>query len=72
MNRISHQMIEEGDGRGEDMFIALTSGLLELDQGAAEVLGMEEQHGLAVGADLGFAIAEDARTAGLMRRSRAA
>ena len=37
-------------------------GLLELDERATEILGMQEQHGLAVGADLGIALAEDARS----------
>ena len=35
------------------------SGLLEFDQGAAEVLRVQEQHRLAVGADPGFAVAQD-------------
>src|SRR6185437_11844810 len=35
--------------------------LLQLDQRAAEILGMEEQHGLVVGAELGLAVAQDAR-----------
>src|SRR5437763_1631858 len=37
------------------------SGLLELDQRAAEILRVQEQDRLAVGADLRFAVAEDAR-----------
>ena len=36
-------------------------GLLELDQRAAEILGMQEQHRLAVGADLWLALAKNAR-----------
>src|SRR5262245_28967078 len=39
--------------------------LLDLDQGAAEILGMQEQHRLVMGADLGLAIAEDAGAVGL-------
>src|SRR5262245_25442766 len=38
------------------------SGLLDLHQRAAEVLGMQEQHGLAVGADLRLAVSEHPRT----------
>ncbi len=38
-----------------------SSDLLEFDQGAGEILGMQEQHRLAMGADLGFAVAEHAR-----------
>ena len=48
------------------------SGLLELDQRAAEVLGVQEQHRLVVGADLRLAVAEHARalapSAGRARR----
>src|SRR5262245_10483536 len=36
------------------------SGLLQLDQRAAEILGMQEQHGLVMGARLRLAVAEDA------------
>ena len=42
-------------------------GLLQLDQRAAEVLGVEEEHGLVVGAGLGLAVAEDAGARGLQR-----
>src|ERR1044072_7899842 len=38
-----------------------TSDLFELDQRARESLGMQEQHGLVVGADLGLAVAQHAR-----------
>src|SRR5215470_3020445 len=37
------------------------SYLLELDQRAEEVLGMEEQHRLAVGAEAGLAVAQNPR-----------
>src|SRR5260221_2635880 len=39
--------------------------LLQLHQRAAEILGMQEQHRLVVGADLWFAVADDPRAAGL-------
>ena len=42
------------------------SCLLQLDQGAGEVLGVEEQHRLVVGTDLGLAVAQDAGAAGLV------
>src|ERR1041384_6332423 len=45
--------------------LRLPSGLLEFDQGAAEVFGGEEQHRLVVGADLGRAVAEHAGAGGL-------
>src|SRR5262245_1232251 len=38
------------------------SSLLDLDQRAAEVLGVQEQYGLAVGADLRLAVAEHPST----------
>src|SRR5229473_8309776 len=38
--------------------------LLELDERAAEILRVEEEHGLAVRADLRLAIAENTRAAG--------
>ena len=47
------------------------SDLLDLDQRADEVLGMQEQHRLAVRADLRLAVAEHPRARGL-QRSRAA
>ena len=37
------------------------SDLLEFDQRAGEILGMQEQHRLVVGADLGLAVAQHAR-----------
>src|SRR5258708_16303444 len=45
--------------------LVLASGLLEFDQRAAEVLGMQEQHRLVVRADLWRAVAEHARAFGL-------
>src|SRR5690606_25880746 len=45
--------------------VSNTSCLFELDERAAEILGMQEQHGLAMGTDLGFAIAENARSRSL-------
>src|SRR5580693_2554833 len=39
--------------------------LLELDQGAAEILGMEEQYRLVVSAEFGLAVAKHARAFGL-------
>jgi len=39
-------------------------GLLELDQGAGKILGMQEQHRLVMGAGLGLAVAQDARALG--------
>src|SRR6185369_811258 len=46
------------------------SGLLKLDQSAAEILRMQEQHRLAVRAYLRLAVAEDARTVALERVAR--
>ena len=46
-------------------FSGSCSCLLDLDQGAAEILGVQEQHRLAVGADLRLAVAEHARALGL-------
>ena len=43
--------------------MAVRSGLLELDQRAAEILRVQEQHRLAVGADLRLAATEHARAA---------
>ena len=58
------------DGDGErDAHAA--SGLLQLDQRAVEILGMQEQHRLAVRADLGLAVAEHARARGLELVARA-
>ena len=36
--------------------------MIQLDERTAEILGMQEQHGLAVRADLGHAVAEHPRT----------
>src|SRR5215470_17027287 len=41
--------------------LMLRSRLLQLDQRAVEVLGMQEQYRLAVGADLGLTVAQHAR-----------
>ena len=49
----------------------MASCLLELDQRAAEILGMQEQHRLAVRADLRLAFAKHARACATSR-SRAA
>src|SRR6266702_1922236 len=38
----------------------VASRLFQLDQGAAEILGVEEQHRLAVGADFRLTVAEQA------------
>ena len=40
------------------------SGLFDLDQGAGKVLGVEEQHRLAVRADLRLAVAQHPRALG--------
>ena len=40
------------------------SNLFQLDQSTAEILGVQEQHRLAVRADLGFAVAENPRPGG--------
>src|SRR5882724_8182090 len=45
------------------LFGIMLSRLLDLDQGSAEILGMQEQHWLAVGADLGLAVPQHARAA---------
>src|SRR6185312_3109610 len=42
----------------------MASGLFELDQRAAEILGMEEEHRLAMGTDTRLAIAQDPRARG--------
>src|SRR6266487_1595137 len=48
-------------GAGEGKFAeGSASRLFQLDEGAAEILGVEEQHGLAVGAGFWFAVAEHA------------
>ena len=51
--------------------VAIASRLFELDQRAAEILRVQEQHRLAVGADLRLAVAEHARALRL-QASRAA
>src|ERR1700730_14352998 len=58
-NSTTHQMMKKIATEVEtDM-----SRLLEFDQRAAEILRMEEQHRLAVGAGLGLAVAEHAGAA---------
>ena len=68
MNRTSHQTIANTTPARTS---SCRSGLLELDQRAAEVLGVEEQDRPVVGADLGRAVAENARACATSR-SRAA
>src|SRR6266478_2804484 len=49
-------------GAGEGTFAGgSASRLFDLDEGAAEILGVEEQHRLAMGTDFRLAVAEDAR-----------
>src|SRR5208283_833834 len=49
---------------------ALPSRLLEFDERAAKILGMQEQHRLAMRADLRLAVAEHARALGLQLVAR--
>src|SRR5262245_16969820 len=46
-------------------FMAASSCLLQLDQAAEEVLGVQEKHRLAMGADLRLPIAQHPRALGL-------
>src|SRR5664280_1046259 len=46
---------------GDMLFGTMRLRLLEFDQSAAKILRMQEQHRLAVGADLRLAVAEHAR-----------
>src|SRR5258708_2741978 len=57
-----HQVDHEAGGPAHG---ALSLDLLEFDQRAREVLGMQEQHRLVMRADLGFAVAQHPRALGL-------
>src|SRR5204863_1005366 len=48
---------------GLHFFGIMLSRLLDLDQRSAEILGVQEQHRLAVSADLGLAVSQHARAA---------
>ena len=47
--------------QADNKAIAKLLYLFDFDQGSAEILRVQEQYGLAVGSDTGFAISQDAR-----------